>query len=195
MRKFARVAGCLVLGLVGTSVLSATLPSKPYQAVYDETSGTGGKTVHTFIFDGQGHGRMEIQRGSGKTDVSLVDIPKRRITILMSDTKTAMTMPLKDDDINSLAAFGAEVKATGTPLGTKVIDGHPCHGVRYDLGSGTEELWTGDDIGIRVYSKVQTRYGDTEAHLRSYVPQPPAADAFTVPAGYTEMASVPSAHP
>jgi hypothetical protein len=168
--------------LFGTLLITANsfasgMPQKAFQAVYEET-GPGGKSVRTYSCDGHGHGKSEVLRPTGRRDIVIIDEPSKKITMLMGDSPTPTTIPLGDNDLSAIAAFGQEVKAGGKPLGTKVIDGHPCHGFHYVIGGMQEDLWTGDDIGMRVYSKVDAGFGTVEAHLRSYSPVAPAASAF-----------------
>jgi hypothetical protein len=188
MQNPIQIIGLIVAcSLLGSAASSANISSKPYQASYQETSSVGGKAVRTYATDGKGHGRSEITRDSGRKDVSLLDLPNHRITILRGDSKTAISMPLRDNDVGMLAQFGSEMRAGGKPLGSKVIDGHPCHGRHYDLGETSEDLWTGDDIGVRVFSKVQSKFGTTESHLRSFSTQAPDPKVFAIPADYNQV--------
>lgn len=173
--------------LLGSAASSANISNKPYQASYEETSNVGGKAVRTYATDGKGHGRNEVTRDSGRKDISLLDLPNHKITILRGDSKSAISMPLRNDDVAMLAQFGSDMRSGGKPLGSKVIDGHPCHGMHYDLGETSEDLWTGDDIGVRVYSKVQSKFGTTESHLRSFSAQAPDPKVFAIPADYNQI--------
>lgn len=161
--------GLVVLSLLGIGEAQAfNFPSKAFQAVYEETGTVGGTATRTYSWDGKAHGRSETIRSSGRKDVAVIDTEKKTITMLMGDSTPPMTIPLRDDDLNPMACFGERIKAAGVSLGTKVIDGHPCVGMKYTFGETQEEIWNGQDIGIRVYSKVKTAYGVTESHLKSY---------------------------
>jgi hypothetical protein len=177
----------LAQGLLMNAANAAGWSTQPYQAEYSQTSPSG-QSVHKLAYDGKGHGRSEII-SARRHAVSLLDIPNHKMTILMDDLKSAVVVAITDDDVQKLGDFGARFAATGKSIGVKIIDGHLCEGTFYQLGSGvTQELWNGKDVGgVRVYSKVSDpHFGITETRLKTYLPVAPAAQAFTVPAGYRQ---------
>lgn len=181
--------GAVVLaqGVWTSSASAAGWSTQPYQAEYSQTSPSG-QSEQKIAYDGQGHGRCEIS-GPKRRAVSILDLPNHKMTILMDDMNSAMVLPISDEDVQKLAEFGTQFRATGKPLGVKIIDGHLCEGTRYQLGSGAmQELWNGKDVGgVRVYSKVSDpRFGITETRLKSYLSVAPAAQAFAIPAGYRQ---------
>jgi hypothetical protein len=166
------------LGVLGfftvSSCEAANLPQKAFQVLYEETGTVGGKATRMYAWDGKGHGRSETVRASGRKDVAVIDGPNKTMTMYMGDS-APITIPMKDGELDAMAALGEKFKSGGTPLGTKVIDGHPCVGTKYLLAGTEEEIWKGQDIGVRVYSKVKTSYGITESHLKSYTNAPSPA--------------------
>ncbi len=182
------VAFCaLALSIQSLPVAALELNHQPYQAEYKLT-GTAGTSTHFMSFDGKGSGRSEMVGSSGSRSISIIDYQKRVVKILMPAMKTAMTMPLTDDQLHALGAVSDKMKASAKPLGTRTIQGHPCTGTHYNLeGGGSQELWNGNDIGgVRVYSKVVSPgLGVSEALLVKYNPSAPPASAFTVPPGYS----------
>lgn len=178
----------MTLGLEALPCSAFEINHQAYQAEYKLT-GSAGTSTHLMSFDGKGMGRSEMinSRGSSR-NVSIIDYGKRKVTILMPAMKTAMTIDLTDDQLTAFGSVGDKLKATGKPLGTRTIQGHPCTGMRYTLdGGGVQEIWNGNDIGgVRVYSKVVTPgSGVTEASLVKFSPVAPPSSAFAVPAGYS----------
>ena len=107
--------------------------------------------------------------------------------MLIESSKMAMIKPMKGDNDQS-PIDDAKVKALGgKSLGTKVIDGHPCHGYQYGRDGATIEVWTADDLHIAVDTITNSSNGKEVSHLGKYVPTAPSADMFDVPAGYKTM--------
>jgi hypothetical protein len=179
-----KIMACLFTVSIALDAMAANYITKAYQAVYDETSSSLGNSVRSYASDGKGHGRSEVTSAKGRKTVAILDLPNNQLTILMDETKSAMTIPLSQEDLVKMGECAGQMKAKGIALGAKVIDGHPCHGWHYNLDGISQDLWIGDDIGIRVYSKVQGKFGTQEAHLRSYSGKAPDPSLFLVPAGY-----------
>ncbi len=74
---------------------------------------------------------------------------------------------------------------TLTPIGTKVIDGHPCHGYRGDAGAINGEFWLADDLGVPVLSSSTNYEIQIESKLVSFRKLTPAeTPEIAIPAGY-----------
>jgi len=185
--NFGFVCAAILSWILLSPAQSAEISKQAFQAEYELNSSVAGKSVHKLSCDGKGHGRSEMI-SARRQNVSILDYAKHQIFILNPESKTVLTLPLTNDDVNGLEAFGQKIRSTGKPLGVKLIDGHMCTGTHYDLDGGSfEEIWTGNDIGgTRVYSKVtMPKLGVSESHLKAYSPSSPAADSFTIPAGYS----------
>lgn len=188
VRKLAALPTMIVALCAGAgqSACANPWPTKPFQATYTTQSSAGGGT-RTVMWDGKGHGRTEITH-NGRKSIGLVDAPNHKMIMLMDAQQMAMVMPLKDEDLQQMGATAQSQIKDRTPLGTKVIDGHPCRGERYTLGTTTTEAWTADDIGCMVqYKTSDPQFGESSSHLTSYSAQAPAATALTMPSGYKLM--------
>ncbi|MBX9951543.1 MAG: DUF4412 domain-containing protein [Candidatus Obscuribacterales bacterium] len=176
----------MVIGIQALPASSLEIDRKAYQAEYKLT-GSYGTSQHLMAFDGNGHGRSEMSR-NGSKNISIIDYQQRKVMVLMPGMKSAMTIPLTDDQLSSMGAISDKMKARARSLGLKTILGHPCTGTKYSLEGGVEEeIWNGNDIGgVRVYSKVVAPgAGVSEATLVKFDPSPPPAKLFTIPAGYS----------
>lgn len=187
-RLGAALAGALLLATAGaTTALAGTCPSKAYQATYTTQSSSSygaGNGTRTVMWDGKGHGRTEITN-NGRKSVMLVDAPDHKMIMLVEANQMAMEMPLKDEDMQSMGAAMTDQIKDRTSLGVKVIDGHPCHGERYTVGTCKTEAWTADDIGCLIqYKTSDPQMGESSSKLTSYSAQAPSAQALALPAGY-----------
>jgi hypothetical protein len=194
MKKFAVVFAC-ALATLNSALLAeedAAFPRQVYDATYTSTTAKTGKTTIRYASDGKGHLRQE-EHVAGQTIISLINYVDHKVTTLMEINHMAISMPFKptapkmeDQDFAKNANFKS--------IGTKVVDGHPCHGYASSKDGATSEVWIGDDIQHMVKSEVKSPQGDGTMELVSYSADPPAADLFTVPQGYSEM-NMPSMPP
>ncbi len=76
-------------------------------------------------------------------------------------------------------------------LGTKVIDGHPCHGYENENDQGICQSWIGDDINYLVYWECALPKGTLVMRLKSWSTVIPPADIFRIPPGYTRSTGRP----
>lgn len=175
----------LALSIQSLPVFAFEIERKAYQAEYKLSSQVG-TSQHIMSFDGKGHGRSEMISSNGSKNVSIIDYNQRKVMLMMPGMRTAMSIPLTDDQLSAMGSVSDKMKASAKPLGVKTIQGHICTGTKYSLDGGVEEeIWNGNDIGgVRVYSKViAPGAGVSEALLVKFNPSAPAANLFTLPAG------------
>ncbi len=175
-------------GLANTA-LASDFPTQVYQAEYELSSPSYGKSLHKIGSDGRGHGYSEMISSQSHSR-TIIDWQTKKMCILLLDKKMYMTMALSKNDMSMAMNETERLNATAKPLGIKMIAGHLCTGTHYAFAEGgTEELWRGNDIGdVRVYSKTNLpTIGVSEAVLKAYSPAAPSIDKLTVPAGYQEI--------
>lgn len=189
------------LAILGTSTMTSLLlssaagavdyPKQAYQAEYELTSASSGKSVHRIASDGKGRGYSEMISDKSHSK-SIIDWQAHKILILMPEKKMVMSMNLRDDDVSMMMNSAEKIASKKQSLGTKIIDGHLCTGTMYDLNKGgNEEVWNGNDIGgMRVYSKTTLpQIGTTEARLKKFSSAPPSSEMLTVPVGYQSVST------
>lgn len=159
---------------------------KAYDATY-ETTAAGTTSAMRYICDANGHVRIEVSTPQGKA-ISLIDYPKKTMWSLVEAQKMAMKLPFNPDaggpairDAQSALEHGANT------LGSKVVEGHPCHGWETTIQGTRSESWVGDDINALVLAVTSGPAGETTMRLKSYSAAQPEASLFTVPADYKVM--------
>jgi len=175
--------------ILSSAAKAVDFPKQAYQAEYELTSTTSGKSIHRIASDGKGRGYSEMISDKSHSK-SIFDWQSREILVLMPERKMVMSMKLHDEDLNQMLNGGQQIASQKKPLGTKMIDGHLCTGTMFEFNQGgNEELWNGNDIGgMRVYSKVtMPKTGVTEARLKKFSPVAPSSETLSVPAGYQSM--------
>lgn len=171
-------------------------PQKAFDASYEMTNPQGHQSMR-MISDGHGHTRMEMVTSHGKV-INITDFPNHTHWSLIESAKIATRVPFTDQFESQVMDEATARKRNSTPLGTKVIEGHPCHGWQYVSNGLTTQAWTGDDIGVLVHSESQTNDGTRSMHLKSYSQSLPNPSLFTIPPDYkvTELpSSMPFARP
>lgn len=177
--------------LICTLQLSATLtanaqgsipfPAKAYQATYLEKMSTGTDSIRKFASDGKGKGWSQVSRQGGKTYTSILDYPAGLCHIIM-EGQSVMSIPIGAEDVIAMGNASKKMYSKTTPLGKKIIAGHPCTGT-HNIGQDiTCDIWMGDDIGIIVMSETYTKMGKHTSILQSYQGGQPPATLFQVPA-------------
>lgn len=186
MRKV--VAQSVVVSLLtvclGSQSLAQHWSKKAFDATYDMQSAAGKGTLR-MVNDGQGRMRNDMNLTSGKT-TTIIDAPGKVMYSISEAQHMVVKMPYKDTSVNITDEQSAKA-ANAKSLGTKVIDGHPCHGWQTSMNDATTESWTGDDIGCVVLSTTKAPSYSTSMKLTKYSAAKPAASEFSVPAGYKVM--------
>lgn len=182
IKRMSLLIACLIGSFGPTSAHDG--PKSSFEATYASAGPAGASTVR-MISDGKGHMRTETSTNGNKF-VSIMDYPAKQAITLIEAQKMAMRVPLKPaQDVHD--AQSAK-KSKARPLGSKVVNGHPCHGWEYSVQTGGKvEVWTGDDINYLVKSETTVPQGKMTMDLKSWKPATPGADQFKVPAGYKMM--------
>ena len=171
--RLAAISAILLSSLA--PLCAANYPTKPYEASMD--SFAAGTTTRSHVWnDGQGHQRSE-STVAGVVRPSIMDFNKKMIYAIDDQRKTVTAMPLNDPS-------QPDPSVKWTPIGAKVIDGHPCQGKKALMGGQQVEYWEGTDTGCTV--AVVTN-GKTTMKLVSWKATQPNASLFTLPAGYKVM--------
>jgi hypothetical protein len=177
------VIAAAVLSCCTNSAFADNYSKVAFDAVYNQSSAAGTNQVH-MICDGQGHMRTDTNMG-GQKMTSIMDYPGHVCYSIMEAQKMVVKAPLKAQaDVHDMESAKA---ANAKSLGTKVINGHPCHGFEYDAAGGKSIGWIGDDINYLV--KSESNYGGqkTSMELVSFKKTAPSADQFKVPSNYKVM--------
>jgi hypothetical protein len=159
-----------------------TWRNRAYDATYAMTSRLGVGTMR-LAADGKGHALIENAIKGGMKNTMIVDSAQNTCYSIIQAPevgKMAMKMPMSDS-MNHASTSEDMKKRGATPLGAKVIAGHPCHGFRYSIEGGTHEDWIGDDIDMLVQGAFKDKDGDMTLLLQAYSPQAPAPSAFVLP--------------
>lgn len=184
MQKFLSLALLLTTALAADFAQAQEGPKTSFEATYTSIGPAGPSTVR-IISDGHGHTRTETTTNGSKY-VSINDFNSKSCVTLIDQQKMAMKTPLKSAQDVHDAETARKCKARS--IGTKVINGHPCHGWECTADGGKIEVWTGDDINYMVKSESSTAQGKVTMDLKSWSPNPTIReDHFKVPAGYRIM--------
>jgi hypothetical protein len=171
------------LALMAPAAMAGNYPSQSFDAQYDVTNAQG-KTAMRMACDGKGHFLTQTE-AAGQKYVTLVDYLKNTSTTLIPQGKMAMQSKLPAN--GGYIADDSSIKAAGGKLiGTKVVNGHPCHGYEYSKSGVKSQVWIGDDCHISVQSTTEGSGIKTVMNLKS-VSGAPSADSFNIPAGYKMM--------
>jgi len=169
--------------LMATSIARAAdtvaYPHGAFTATFSTESTAAGVGAARHISDGQGRLRIEIQQPGG-TQIGIVDYVKGVTTEIVPSKQIAVSTPV----VPHQCMAEESVKLDGTPIGTKVIDGHPCHGYTRRQGQFTSEIWIGDDTHYMVHADTFFQNDKSSFTLRAWSDDPPSPDLFQIPADY-----------
>lgn len=184
MFKQTLVALSALICLAPCATAATKYPTEVFDAKYVLTTGAGGKTDMRMASDGKGHFLTQTTTG-GQQYGTIVDYLNQTSVSLIPQGKIAMKTKLPAT--GGYVADESSVKQmNGKSLGTKIINGHPCHGYEYVTGTAKTQTWIGDDCKIVVQSVTQSSAGKSTMELKTIAGKP-TADLFEVPAGYKLM--------
>lgn len=167
-----------------------TWEKKAYDATYEMQS-PAGTMIQRRITDGKGRIRMEMTMPQGQKMTTIYDMPNQVSYMVIDQSRMVMKNKLdsKTGPKGPKMTSAEKAKEMGaTPLGAKVIDGHPCHGFRHTSEGGTTEAWIGDDIGTLVFlTSNAPRAGKMTMKLKDYKASTPSDGLFQPPSGYQVM--------
>ncbi|MDX2108190.1 MAG: DUF4412 domain-containing protein [Candidatus Melainabacteria bacterium] len=172
---------------IAQPVTAADYPKKIFLATF-ETESPKGKGEGSFGSNGKGIVRMS----SKDADTSFryfIDYNSDLYTTIMDSTKSATTKKLDEAQKTASLSFMDSYKKIATKdLGSKVIDGHPCHGYKFKDSSTSEsgEAWIAEDYNVIVRSETTNRVGYlTKSKLKKIDTNPPESEFnTTIPADY-----------
>ena len=120
---------------------------------------------------------------AGQPQALLVDLPAHSVKLVDAGLHTAMTLPVRDRDLEPLTLEGAHL----TRRGTATVAGLSCteYAVQSHRGHGTVCL-TPEGVALRAAGEVDGRQGSLTADSVSFDPVPEAQ--FRVPPGYMQLA-------
>jgi hypothetical protein len=169
-KNFAQNSSMLIAAVLLTANAAHAAP-KAYESVTENLQSNS--STHMWS-DGNGKIRSESNI-NGVNHVSIMDLNSKVMYSISDQTKTIMKMPLKNPPGQP------DPSAQWQEIGTKVIDGHPCHGKRATMNGAAIELWTGDDTNCTV---LMTNNGKPVQKLKSWSATVPNASMFNLPSGY-----------
>jgi hypothetical protein len=163
--------------------MAAKYPTETFDATYVVTT-NGVKTDMRMASDGKGHFFTQTS-ANGQKYGTIVDYLNGTSTSLIPQGKMAMRTKLPPN-----GAYVAETdrvkEKNGKSLGSKTVNGHPCHGYEYTNSGAKTETWIGDDCKIVVQSVTHASGTDSTMDLKTIAGKP-SGDLFEVPAGYKIM--------
>lgn len=173
--------------LAGTAALNAAWAAnypQAYDATFETTvQGAGTSKMHT-TSDGKGHLRTETEMKGNKT-TSIMDYPSKTVTTLMDAQKMYMKMAFKEDQAQITDQESAK-RLNAKSLGTKVINGHPCHGFERSQSGAVSQYWIGDDTHCLVHQETTSPTSHSVTDLKTWSAKVPAI-SLDVPSGYKEL--------
>jgi len=169
----------LLIAISAAKAAERPYPHGAFTATFDTESTAAGVGAARHISDGQGHLRIEIQQ-SGNTQIGIVDYLRGVTTAIVPDKQIAVCTPVVPDQCMAEES----VTRDGTPIGTKTIDGHPCHGYQRRQGLFTSDIWIGDDTHYMVHADTYFQKDKSTFALRDWSDAPPSPDLFQVPPDY-----------
>lgn len=118
----------------------------------------------------------------GRTQAIIVDLRAHSAQVMDSMLRSALTLPVRDGDLQPLTLDGARL----TQRGTDTVAGLPCTtwAVQSPRGAGTV-CFTADGVALRADGQVDGQHGTFTASSVSYGPQPD--ELFRVPAEYMQL--------
>lgn len=160
--------------------MASNYPTEVFDATYDIATG-GVKTGMRMASDGKGHFFTETT-AAGQKYGTIIDYLNQTSTSLVPQGKMAMKSKLPPNG-GFVADENSVKQMNGKSLGSKTINGHPCHGYEYKASGADTQTWIGDDCKIVVQSTTNSSAGKSVMDLKSVAKNVPA-DIFKIPAGY-----------
>jgi len=118
----------------------------------------------------------------GRTQAVIVNLRAHSAQIIDSMLRSALTLPVRDGDLQPLTLDGARL----TRRGGDTVAGLPCTtwAVQSSRGAGTV-CFTADGVALRADGQVDGQHGSFTASSVSYGPQPD--ELFRVPSDYMQL--------
>ncbi|PZM78831.1 MAG: hypothetical protein DKT66_23310 [Candidatus Melainabacteria bacterium] len=182
---FKRSLPLLLTVLCAFSLASAAAqgPKFEFEATYRVESELGSGSLQQ-ASDGKGRMLHENTSPAGKKSITILDFKNKTLTQLVERDKMAFRS--KMDDGSSILVYDdnyAKAKEAKS-LGSKIIDGHPCHGWKSSRGALYKEIWIGDDTRYLVHSESRRGAHTTKMFLKKWSNKLENRKRIDVPDGY-----------
>lgn len=178
----------LALALLCISSGGAALASDPFpkafDAVYESKTSMGKGEMH-ISSNGKGKLRTESNAGGYKV-VSITDYPNNVAYSIIEAQKMVTKTHIKEG-YSGVSPEDMLKKKDTKDLGTKLVEGHMCHGWLTKTKDSSTETWA-DSASNELVKSVTTAGGTTSTMiLKSLKYSSPAAESFNIPTGYKVM--------
>jgi len=190
IRILASITAIFAPYTMALSTFAFDPPKESYKAIYDTTF-TGKVASQTCMaWNGKDVGVFRAVVNGEKLRI-VSDFKNNKAIIFMDAHKIARPLPL---DVEYIELFDMESykKRSTKGLGTKTVNGHPCHGYLYMDHGVSREVWIGDDCKVVVLLKNPDESGNVLS-LKSFEKSPPDSEFVTaIPADYETYIKKPS---
>lgn len=175
----------LFLALLALTAESAFAqgPNFSFDATY-EIIGPFGKGSLRQASDGKGHMLQENTAFNGNKDILILDYIKKVTTVLVVREKTAIQTEMKNPNRNLIYDEESVRKPGAKLIGTKIFNGHPCHGWEITQGPVKSQTWIGDDTKYLVYGESSSGKMKMIKSLKRWSNKAPLSSEFQVPTEY-----------
>lgn len=179
-RRYAAVLAWIVSMMVALATGSAQKAGRAVQAeqvtTYLFPDGTQREVVGRYYRSADGRVAEE-----GPMGTVIVDARRLRVTVLDHRNQEARVLTLPASTSRDLRPTAPRLE----PTGNDVLEGFTVSKSRLSLGGLEHEVWTADDLGLTVYSKMSSPQGLTVIRqLRRLETTEPAPKVFLTPPGY-----------
>lgn len=189
IRILASITAILAPYTMALTALAFDPPKESYKAIYDTNSSGKVASQTCMAWNGKDVGVLRaVVKGENFRIVS--DFKNNKAIIFMDAHKIARPLPL---DVEYIELFDMESykKRSTKDLGTKTVNGHPCHGYLYMDHGVSREVWIGVDCKVVVLLKNPDE--GNLLSLKSFEKSPPDSEFVTaIPADYETYIKKPS---
>ena len=180
MRKVIFYGGSL-LSLVALCFIAAETGASAKRVGFSADMDTVYQVGDHGRFSSHGHyyrsaaGQTREDSGNGAI---ITDTTNGTVTLLVADRREAHVFNVPANRQPSVD----KTKHGPTPYSTDVVEGHPVAKTRVDAGNGrVHEVWTATDLGVPLYSRLQSPGLVTEKSLHNVKAETPIPRCFESP--------------
>jgi hypothetical protein len=183
MRRYSRIMLVLLvavmLGVTSTAPIKAKSPGIIADIITTYNIAGGRQVTARGRYYRSHDGRVREDSALGAV---ITDMKKRTLTLVNFDHQEAIVfaIPKKEPTVPG------EAKNPAVPVGNAIHDGRSVTKAHVKTVDGrTQEIWTDDDIGLVVLSKLETPTTTTVRELKNVARSEPQASVFDIPHGYS----------